>query len=829
MPRIRLLLFLSFLTQTGSAQLPVLQWAKAFQSDNAYNNSIYNNGRAIGVDKQGNVYTTGLFSYTMDMDPNAGVYDITGGDPNKFGIFISKLDANGNFVWAKQVPTNVEFAEIDIKVDKDGNVYVASELMSQADMDPGPGVLMMSPTGFKDAFVIKLNTNGDLVWVKKFGGPGDTGAETTKIEIDKDNNVIVCGSFNNTVDFDPGPGTYNLTSTAHIQAFIVKLDSNGGLVWATQFGTSPVVYSGTSIIDVKCDAQGNIYTTGHFTGACDFDPGSGVYTLTAKSLQNGFIAKLTPGGALLWADALANTTNNPYDMMTPRAIALDGAGNIVATGWFNGTFDFDPGSGVNAVTSAGSDDCYILKVTADGDFVWVKRIGGTTSDTGNDLALDNGSNIYICGSFGPSVDYDPGPGDHTINSPGYGPSAIVKLQPNGDFVYAALFESNNSSTLFRRMVVDDALNIYSVGYMTGSQDFDPGPGVYTLTSYQETPFVLKLGACSNVTQSTLDITDCNSYTLNNETYDQSGTYTQTIPDNSGCYTVVTLHLTLNKTFTQQTKVICDGETFFAGGGRQTMPGTYTDTLHTAMGCDSIVTTALSVNPKPSPDLGPDKYLCSKSQLVVTPGSFTSYSWQDLSNSSNYTINAPGTYWVIVSNSFGCVASDTMIVPGISETPSNFLKATDSICTDDGLAILSLRPYASYLWSNGETAGKIFVQEPGTYWLTATNSDGCSGTESISVFEKKCITDIYVPSAFTPNNDGQNDVFKPVIYRTVKQYRFAIYNRWGAQVFQTTNPQTGWSGYIGGNPQANGSFVWTCYYQFQGSEPKFAKGTVVLIR
>jgi len=329
MSKVYLSVLLVLLMQAVCAQMPVIQWAKAFQPDNAYNYSIYNNGRAVGVDKDGNVYSAGLFNYTMDMDPNSGVYDITAGSPSNYGIYISKLDANGNFVWAKQVPTNVEFAEIALKVDKDGNVYVASELMNPGDMDPGPGVLMMSPIGFKDAFVIKLNTYGDLVWVKKFGGPGDTGAESTNLVIDKDNNVILCGLFNNTVDFDPGPGTFNLTSTAHIQTFIVKLNSSGDLIWAEQFGNSPVVYSGSSIIDVKCDALGNVYTVGRFSGACDFDPGTAVYTMTANSLKSGFIAKLTTNGGLVWAKMIGNTTNDPYDMITPRAIVLDDMNNIV--------------------------------------------------------------------------------------------------------------------------------------------------------------------------------------------------------------------------------------------------------------------------------------------------------------------------------------------------------------------------------------------------------------------------------------------------------------------------------------------------------------------
>ena len=825
MPKVFIPLLLLLLLQGASAQMPVLRWAKAFQADNM-STPVYNNGRAVGVDPLGNVYSVGLFMNTIDMDGGAGVYDMTGGAPSQYGIYISKLDANGNFVWAKQIPTLVEFAQIELKVDKDGNVYVASELMNPADMDPGPGVLMMKPTGFKDAFVIKLNTNGDLIWVKQFGGPGDTGAESTILELDKDNNVIVCGLFNNTIDFDPGPGTFNITSTAHIQSFIVKLNSNGDLIWAKQFGNSPVVYSGSSVIDVRCDAQGNIFTVGNFAGSCDFDPGQASYTLASNTMQNGFIAKLTPNGDFVWAKQLASTSSNdPYAMMTSRGIEIDGNGNVITTGWFNGSFDFDPGPGVKSVTSAGHDDCYILKLTGDGNLIWVETIGGDSYDGGNDLALDSDGNIYICGSFGPAVDYDPGPGDHTINSPGYGPGAIVKLNSDGSFVYAALFDN-----LFcRRLVVDDALNVYTTGSFGGSVDFDPGPDVYTIYASQEAPFVLKLGRCGNPTSSSLDITDCNYYSLNNKTFDRSGTYTQVIPNKEGCDSVITLHLTLTRKFTEQTKIICEGDSFMAGGENKSKSGTYLDTLQTTLGCDSIVTTYLTVNPRPSPDLGPDKYLCNNSQLQVSPGSFPSYSWQDLSVGSSYTITAAGTYWVKVSNEFGCTASDTLTVPAIAQAPSGFLKATDSICIDDGIDVFALRSYDSYQWSTGETGRKLKVQAPGIYWLTVTDAKGCLGTDSITIYEKACVRDIYVPSGFTPNGDGKNDIFKPIVFRKTTQYRFAVYNRWGAEVFQTDDPQQGWNGKIGGNTQADGVFVWTCYYQFAGAKPRLEKGTVVLIR
>jgi gliding motility-associated-like protein len=765
------------------------------------------------------------------MDPGSGVYDMAGAGPFNMGIYISKLDANGNLVWAKQVPTYVEFNEIDLKVDKDGNVYVASELRNVADMDPGPGVLMMAPTGFKDAFVIKLDTDGNLIWAKHFGGPGDTGAAPTIIEVDKNNNVFVCGAFNNTVDFDPGPGTFNLTSTAHIQSFIVKLNSNGDLVWAKQFGNSPVVYSGSNIADARCDQQGNLYTVGDFSGSCDFDPGPNAFTMTAAGMRDGYIAKLTTNGDFIWTKKITNTSGYHNNFVNSRAVEVDAMNNVITAGWFIGTFDFDPGPGVNNVTPAGYYDAYILKLDPNGDFVWVKRIGGTDYDTGNDLALDNDNNIYLSGSFGPTVDYDPGPGDHTVTSSYYGPGAIVKLDPNGNFTYAALFESiNYGSNLCRRLVVDNAQNVYTGGYMTGTVDFEPGSDVYPLTaSPGQAPFVLKLSRCKNITTSTLNISACNNYTLNNEKFDLSGTYTQIIPNVSGCDSIITLHLTLNKKATQQTKTICEGDSFFVGGANQTRPGTYNDTLQTVLGCDSIVTTVLAVDPIPSPDLGPDKSLCSNTEFNITPGSFTNYLWQDLSYANSFTITTPGKYWVTVTNSFGCTATDTLTINAILHAPSNFLKETDSICSYESLYVLTSKTYTSYQWSTGEKEPRLIVEQPGSYWLTVTDANGCSGTDSITIFEKNCRRGVYIPSAFTPDNNGKNDVFKPVLFGKVKRYQFAVYNRWGAVVFQTSESQKGWDGKIGGILQSNGVFVWTCHYQFEGAELKTEKGTVVLIR
>ena len=812
----------------AAAQPPVLQWARAFVNPNPYGPTNYSNGRSVAVDKNGNVYSAGLFQHEIDFDPGPGTFILTASNSFSTGIYISKLNAAGDFVWAIQVPALVEWANIEISVDGFGNVYLAAELRYPTDFDPGPGVYTLTPIGAKDAFVAKYDGNGNLVWAKQFGGPGDTVPASDVLTIDDNNNVIVCGNFNNTVDFDPGPNVFNITSSAHIQSFIVKLNSNGDFIWAKQFGNSPVVLCGSNIADVTCDPQGNIYTVGNFKGLCDFDPGPGVYSLQAISLRDGYIAKLDPNGQFLWAKRIGNTTNDYYEYAESRGIGLDTANNVYTAGNFTGTFDFDPGANTQIITSA-NYDAYVLKLDAQGNFIWVDAFGSSQMDIGADIAVENSGDVYFIGSVGHITDMDPGPGVFTLTSLGsYGASVLAKFNSNGGLLYAGLFDGTGS-TLIRRMVVDSLRNIYIAGAMGGSVDFDPGPNIYQLDAQTEAPIVIKFAKCMNITTSTLNINVCDSYTLNNVVYDSSGVYTQTIPNTSGCDSIITLHLTINKKFTQQTREICEGDLFFAGGGYQNTSGTYVDTLQTVQGCDSIVTTYLNVHPKPSPNLGPDKDLCSNTTITVNPGSFTSYLWQDLSNASSFIINATGLYWVTVTNNFNCTATDTIIVRNLFPAPANFLKEKDSICTHGTLQLSSANAYTKYQWSNGGTERKITVNAPGMYWLMVTDVNGCSGADSIIILPKQCMSGVYIPTAFTPYRDGKNDFFKALVFGKVLSFKLQVFDRAGQIVFQTTDPNKSWDGRYKGMDYSTTVFVWQCFYQLEGQQPGFQKGTVTLIR
>ena len=149
------LVFLS-LIKIASSQQPEIQWARAFTSHNQSNYSIYSNGRSVAVDIQGSVFSAGLFMHNVDFDPGPGTFYLNGSTLSYSSIYISKLNATGDFLWAIHIPVTVEFGSIEIEVDKQGNVYVASDLRDTADMDPGPGVYMLNPIGGQGCFCSQI-------------------------------------------------------------------------------------------------------------------------------------------------------------------------------------------------------------------------------------------------------------------------------------------------------------------------------------------------------------------------------------------------------------------------------------------------------------------------------------------------------------------------------------------------------------------------------------------------------------------------------------------------------------------------------------------------
>ena len=310
-------------------------------------------------------------------------------------------------------------------------------------------------------------------WAKQFESNRVYGSNVS-IVIDSKKNVYSVGLFTGTADFDPGPGIFNLT-TSNSDLFVAKLDSLGNFVWARQIAGN----NETVPFSIDVDSQDNIYFTGHFVGTTDFDPNASVFNLTAAS-HDIFICKLDSSGNFVFAKSFHGTINYCCDY--PRSIAIDKHKNIYTCGSFNGTVDFDPNVGNYSLTS-NSADIFISKLDSLGNFVWAKQMGGLDVDQAFSLTLDRSDNILTTGSFKGVSDFDPGNSTYTIASVSSQDIYVSKLDPNGKFVWAKRFGGGGGFfDVGNSIAVDTSGSIFTTGLFFGTADFDPGVGIYNITS-----------------------------------------------------------------------------------------------------------------------------------------------------------------------------------------------------------------------------------------------------------------------------------------------------------------------------------------------------------
>ncbi|MFZ4797077.1 MAG: T9SS type A sorting domain-containing protein [Bacteroidia bacterium] len=295
----------------------------------------------IGIDRLGNIYTSGEVYSSGDFDPGAGLFYINNG-----GIFISKLNPLGIFVWAKGVSGSIDCNSLDL--DNNGNVFITGTFGNTVDFNPGTSTNNLTANGINESFLLKLSSAGNFVWAKNFGGL----SIGYKITLDVNGGVYSTGSFAGTRDFDPGAGTFNLSSGAdnNEDAYISKLDSAGNFIWAKRIGGPGPEIS----YFVKLDSLGNVYTTGtYWSDDTDFDPGVDVYKIKSKNKYYGvFMCKLNNSGNFIWAKKLIDVGQNNGNQNKCNSICFGKNYQIYSTGTFGGTADFDPGTGDYNLTSA---------------------------------------------------------------------------------------------------------------------------------------------------------------------------------------------------------------------------------------------------------------------------------------------------------------------------------------------------------------------------------------------------------------------------------------------------------------------------------------------
>ncbi len=204
----------------------------------------------------------------------------------------------------------------------------------------------------------------------------------------------------------------------------------------------------------------------------------------------------------------------------------------------------------------------------------------------------------------------------------------------------------------------------------------------------------------------------------------------------------------------------------------------------------------------------------------------SYLWSDFSTDSTLLVTQPGTYWVAVTRN-NCIIRDTVELIFLP-FPVVDLGPDTTLCDDKSLNWDVFIPQASYLWHDNSTAAVFTATRAGTYWVTVTLNN-CSVTDSVTLEPLHCRCEIYVPNAFSPNDDQLNDVFGPQFNCTVSAYQLLVYNRWGEQVFESSDPFKSWNGNQGNAPAAPGYYTYLIRYTDSSQEAKQTYGQVRLLR
>lgn len=373
-------------------------------------------GHAIALDEAGNVYITGSFYGVADFDPGPGLFELD--SPNGSGAFVVKLDNSGNFLWAVAFtgPAGLQ-GGAGIAVDNEGNVYTTGGFYVYCDFDPGPGVFeMTSIYSTFDIYVSKLDTDGNFVWAKAFNGDGSVD-NARGIALDDAGHVYTTGEFGGyTMDFDPGPEVFALHATATRNSYVSELDNDGNFVWAAEFGKG----SGRS---VTVDSTGNLYSLGLFDDMVDFDPGPGVFELTATDSHDDiYVVKLDRESNFVWAIQMGG--NGDVD---PLDFTVDDKENIYITGSFEGSADFDPGPELAELTCLGwGKDTFIAKLDAAGNLIWLKHIGGIYANYGQCIEVDAAENSFAAGIFN-TVDFNLGSDSFELVSAGEMDVFVTKL------------------------------------------------------------------------------------------------------------------------------------------------------------------------------------------------------------------------------------------------------------------------------------------------------------------------------------------------------------------------------------------------------------------
>ena len=355
----------------------------------------------IAIDGDGNVVVVG--------------YWLTG-QPLSFGespisalglqdIYVAKLDPMGDQIWLKSFgvagPDSLRQPN-GMALDDAGNIYVAGS--SSGTLDFGDGNMSFPISATWDAFVVKLDPNGNHVWDHRFEDPGGP-LSFESIGVSPEGNVVLVGAHLGFVDFGAG----NIGSGPDGDVFVVQFDTDGNHDFSFSFGTTGA-QRGTK---ASYGRDGSFAIAGQFEASFNIGPNP----LTHVSSEDGFVAKFTDTGSHVWSQRIGTEFID-----RPRAISMTSDGGVIVTGGWSNTLDIG-----GATLDGGESDGYAVKLDENGAFAWAQTIRGQDGDVVQDVAVDEGGNVVLIGSFRLVGDL----GFAAQSSMGFNDVFVVKLTADG--------------------------------------------------------------------------------------------------------------------------------------------------------------------------------------------------------------------------------------------------------------------------------------------------------------------------------------------------------------------------------------------------------------
>lgn len=348
----------------------------------------YGSGKSIYADAAGNVYIAGYYMTSIVIGTTTLVAQDSS-STNVGDIFIAKLDASGNVLWAKSAGGAVADAVNGITADAAGNVYITGLYRSRY-FRFGNNITLFNPAASSanffvntDIYVAKYDASGTPQWAKNTQAAGGGFNEGKSICVDAAGNVLVAGTFYlPSIAF----GTNTLTGTAAVNLFVTKYDNAGNVTWAktaTAAGSGAINHTANG---VTTDASNNVYFTGSSIAS--------TLTMGSSSIVNSgcIIGKLDPTGTALWLKAAGRGS------AIGTGISKDNSGNVYATGYFDGmNCIFGTDTIKNKNTGGNNEDIFVTKYSTSGSAMWAVGAGGIFRDISNGITVDGNGNAIITG------------------------------------------------------------------------------------------------------------------------------------------------------------------------------------------------------------------------------------------------------------------------------------------------------------------------------------------------------------------------------------------------------------------------------------------------